>query len=414
MRYFRNTELTKLHNVSDKAVRNWIDAAQSGKISLDLVEVKGRLYVADSLHNDFMIEELVQKGKKYRNKRSYKEVSPTYPFYDLYSTNQIINIANSLEKYHEIPSQYRYLGRGAVYWNAHLHKFYQAPTTNMLTATIELLRLEKGYFDSLLEHHANVNLVDIGVGNGLAAKDLLEYLHGTGKLKRYIGIDCSENLLDITERNIAEWFKGAITTEKHVRDITCDSFAEILCSDSFGKDASETINIILFLGGTVGNFREPSQALRTIRDSMGKKDILITSDELDNENARSFFGSANLESFKNVFHRNKLLLDLLSIDESSYEIEHVFDEQLKSHLVRARLNLEIGINFKVNDFDKRVELHKGDTILLFRMWEWTSHELTNLYEKNGFSQVRITKLHNQDFVLVVSQVNTFLAHPSQI
>jgi uncharacterized SAM-dependent methyltransferase len=404
VRYLKNSELAKVHNVSDKAVRNWIEAALQGKIELDLVNVAGKSHIADTLRNDHLIEELVQRGKKYKNKRTLREVTPTDDFYKLYSVEQIIDIANSLDKYREFPSQFRYFGKGATYWNAHLHKFYQAQTINMLTASIELMKLEGSFFDSLLQRYDNVNVVDLGVGNGLAAKDLLFRLHRTGKLQNYIGVDCSKDLLEITERNIKEWFGDDISIKKIQKDFSHERFAEALYPESMIDDGSKLINIVLFLGGTIGNFREPSQALRVIRDSLGKNDILITSDEFDNESTRKYFGSANLESFKNVALRNRLLLDLLSVDERSYEIERAFDEKLKCQILQARLGVELAIDFYIAGSKKRVSFRKGECIVLFRMWEWTSYDLVKLYEKNGLSQLRTTKLPNYEFVLLVSTV----------
>jgi uncharacterized SAM-dependent methyltransferase len=403
VRYFRNTELIKLHHVSDKAIRNWIDATQQGKLNLELVEANGKAYIADSLHNDYLIERLVQKGKKYRNKRSHQDIYPSADFYKHYNSKQIIDIANNLDKYLELPSQYRYFGKGAIYWNAHLHKFYHATTPNMLRSTIELMALERAYFDSLLNNYTRVNLIDIGVGNGLAAKGLLQYLHESGKLGRYIGIDCSKDLLDITERNILEWFDGEVKVDKYIKDITVERFDEIALN---GVSMETTLNIVLFLGGTGGNFKEPDQALRLIRDSISKNDILVTSDELDNENARKFFGSANLEPFESVLLRNKVLLDLLSFDDQSYDLERIFNEKINCNLVQARLKVGVTIHFEAGSFKRSVELHKGDVITLFRMWEWTSRELIDLYEKSGFSQLRVTKLDNQEFVLVISKVDT--------
>jgi uncharacterized SAM-dependent methyltransferase len=405
MGYMKNSELTRLHGVSDKAVRNWIEASLQGKVGLELVEVDGKKYIADSLHNDYLIEQLVQKGKKYRNKRSQKTALPTPEFYRLYAHEQIVEIAHNIDKHREIPSHYRYFGRGSIYWNAHLHKFYQANTANMLTASIELLKLEKGYFDSLLQHFDNVNLVDLGVGNGLAVKDLLGYLHEKKKLKKYIGIDASKELLAITARNIRTWFDDSIHVETHVRDISHERFLDLL-TDTYKDDASRTINIILCLGGTLGNFRVPSDSLRAIRESMSKDDILITSDELDSDSARRFFGSANLESFRNVFLRNKLLLSLLGMEDEYYDMEHTFDKKTRSHLVIARMKSDVVIQIESEIYKKQIKLQKGEQILVFRMWEWTSNELTDLFKTSGFSQLRMTKLPHNEYVLLVSQVHT--------
>ena len=405
MRYFRNSELTRLYNVSDKAVRNWIDATQQGKLKLELLEYDDKTYIADTLHNNFILEELVHRGKKFRNRRTHKELAPSSNFYSLYGPKQVIDIANSLDKYREIPTHYRYFGEGATYWDAYLHKLYDAGISNILTATIELLRLDREYLDSLFDNYEYVNVVDVGVGNSLAAKELLQYLHDKGKLKRYIGIDSSKDLLDIAEQNIDNWFSNTIKIEKYVRDINYERFAEALAADSFGKDATATINVLLFLGATVGNFREPSQALQTIRESMGKDDILITSDKLDSENARRFF-DFNIESDKTTLSlRNRFLLDLLAIEESFYDVEQFFDEQQKSRFIQVRLKVEVSIQFKVGSFQKKIELRRGESILLFRIWEWTDRELVNLYEKNKFSQLRVTKSRNQEYILIISKID---------
>ena len=66
MKYFKNTELAKLYHVSEKSVRNWIDAVEIGKLDLDLFDQKGKFYIANTTKNTRTIEALVEKGKKYK------------------------------------------------------------------------------------------------------------------------------------------------------------------------------------------------------------------------------------------------------------------------------------------------------------------------------------------------------------
>lgn len=74
MKYFRNTELAKIYKVSEKSVRNWIEAAQSGKIELQLFEHNGKYFIANTSKNTTIIEKLVEKGKKFRNTRGHKKL----------------------------------------------------------------------------------------------------------------------------------------------------------------------------------------------------------------------------------------------------------------------------------------------------------------------------------------------------
>ena len=65
MKYFKNTELAKLYNVSEKSVRNWIEATKKGKLQLQLYEGGSKAYIANTTKNTLMLEDLVEKGKKY-------------------------------------------------------------------------------------------------------------------------------------------------------------------------------------------------------------------------------------------------------------------------------------------------------------------------------------------------------------
>jgi hypothetical protein len=48
LKYFRNSELTRLYNVSDKAVRNWIASAQEGKAMLKLHSDGNKVFISDT------------------------------------------------------------------------------------------------------------------------------------------------------------------------------------------------------------------------------------------------------------------------------------------------------------------------------------------------------------------------------
>jgi uncharacterized SAM-dependent methyltransferase len=403
-KYNKNSDIIRLYNVSDKAVRNWIENALAGKNTLDLISEAGRTYIVDNPHNTAEIQTLVERGRKYRNQKTYRSVSPTSEFYDRYSPDQIVDIINYIEKYNEIPSHYRYFGRGARLWDQYLNKLYESPRRNLMNTTHELVRLDMVYLEMLTEQYEQINLIDLGVGNGVGAKPIIKQLLQSGSLGKYIGVDCSKELLNLSMSNIKKWFDGEVTTESYLRDITYERFDELLrANESNGK----VLNIVLFLGGTIGNFRDPKQALITIRDSIGKDDILITSDELDSENARLFDGfRIGVKSEEDVITRNTLLLGLMGINRSMYELEQFFDDSLKCRITQIKLKVELTINFDYKGLSTATSLPKGACLVLFRMWEWTGHELEGMYENCGFSQVRTTRLHDPEYVLMISRVTS--------
>lgn len=413
MKYFKNSELMRLYNVSDKSVRNWIEAAQQNKINLDLYNHNERTYIADTLHNGVILDELVENGRKYRNKRSHKDIEPTPEFYKTYGDSEILDIINNLDLYREIPQQYRFCATGASYWDEYLHKLHDAGKSNTLINTIELLQVNYSYLDRLTAQYNNVNIVDVGVGNGLAAKGVIDHFLNQGKLRKYIGIDISKGLLEVTKSNLREWFGNRFQIETYVKDITYTSFGGIITSDSYGEDANSTINIFLFLGATVLNFKNTDQPLNNIRDSMGKNDILLSSLKLDSATSRRFW-DFNIESDKGLLPLyNKFLLNLLNIDDKFYEVEQFYDEIKRARLLQIKLKTAVSLQFEVGSYRKKVELQKGERILLWRANHYSEESIISQFTRNGFASLQTMKIPDQDYMLLTLQARA-IRHPSPI
>jgi uncharacterized SAM-dependent methyltransferase len=400
MRHFKNSELRHLYNVSDKTVRNWIAATKAGKLNLELFEQDSKLFVADTLPNTFLLEELVQRGKRFRNKRSHRSLTPKPEFYKIYTSSQVIDIINQLDKYHEYPLHYRYFDQGGRYWDAYLRKLYDTPRENFLTTTIELLELDRAYLNDLIKGHHSMNLIDLGVGNGLAAKSLISYLLSRGKLGKYIGIDTSPYLLDVTKQNLRRWFKKDLDIELCLKDLNFERFTEFAVQ----HHSEDLFNLVLFLGGTIGNFREPIQALHTIRDSMGKGDVLVCSDKLDTAGARRFFDFNIKTDLTELSLHNRFVLELLSIDSSLYEVEQFYDENNNCRIIQVRLKVAISIRFETGSFRKTVNIDKGETIMLFRKWHFTAQETMDLFSEAGFEVLRFSRSSNEEYILVTARV----------
>src|SRR6185437_14061690 len=104
------------------------------------------------------------------------------------------------------------------------------------TSSIELLRLTTPYLDLLFEDFIHINIVDVGVGNCLPVRKLLEHFLEQGKLARYIGIDVSSDMIEFARRNIELWFGDKITFEGYVRDFSHERFRDILLPEILDKD----------------------------------------------------------------------------------------------------------------------------------------------------------------------------------
>lgn len=399
MKYFKNTELAKLYHVSEKSVRNWIQSAQEGKLALQLYENNGRKHVANTTKNTNLIEELAEKGKKFKNSRGHKTLEPLPKFYELYSPEQIIDIMSSIDIHKEIPIQYTYFNSGAKRWDNLTHQLFSGEPPNLVVSTIQLLDLNLDYIDTLLEDYQGVNIIDVGIGNALPMRKVIDHFHRKGLLKRYIGIDISKEMLEIAESNIQDWFGGSVEFEGHIRDVTYQRFDDLLMAESFAP--TRTVNIVFLLGGTFSNFRDPNRVLAMLHDSIGKEDLLISSQKPDTEKARRYFdvtAPGNLEF--------DLVVRLLNIDNSLYTLEQFFDEKSMSRQVRMKLKVAITIKIQVSGQERVLEFNKGDSILLLRMRHQSAIDMIGQLNQNGFDLMQATHTKGQGYLLLVSKIKS--------
>lgn len=404
MQYFKNTELAKLYNVSEKSVRNWIEATHDGKLHLTLIQENGHSFIANTTKNVAVIEGLVDKGKKFRNSRGYKIVKPTPEFFNRYDAEQIFDIVSCIETYKEIPHKYSYFDGGADHWDKYSHKLFAETSPNLLTCSIEMLQMVMPYLDRLLENYEHINVIDIGVGNCLPVRNLLEHLLEQRKLGRYVGLDVSNDMLNIARHNIALWFGEKIRFEGFVCDFSFQRFRDIYLPEVFTKDEYSTLNLHLFLGGTIANLRKPERTLSTIHDSMAKNDVLISTMKLDTPQTRRYFDFSAGSGAPAMDLQEKNILDLLNIQESMYTVEQRFDDKLFEREIKVRFNIAISIEFDIDDKTKTLNLNKGDSVLLWRSKHRNLLQMLDLYDQNDLETIQLTRSTNQDCLLTMSRI----------
>ena len=275
VKYYKHSQLVKTYNVSDRTVRNWVDATLEGKVGLELHERKGRHYVADTVANQAILGNLAEHGRKYRNSRSHKEIKPAASFYKLFNDSQLTDLVNVLDKNHELPWSYSYFGEAAHYWDEQLMEMHSVGKSNMVSATIESVRQAYPYIESAIEQYERVNVVAVCPGNGVVLHDVLSRLRKTGKLNRFVAVDISSDMLDATERNVERWFGEGFGMERRVTDVRYQVPEDIL-TDKAAVEAEKVINLFFLVGGPLVNFERPEHVLRNINACMAKQDILVT------------------------------------------------------------------------------------------------------------------------------------------
>jgi hypothetical protein len=402
MKYFRNTELAKLYNVSEKTVRNWIQAAKQGKIDLQLHEKDGKHWVANTTKNNALIEQQVKQGKKFKNTRGFKVISAPPKFYETYNKSQILDIISNLTIHKEIPIQYGYVDGGADSWDNYANRLIEEDTPNILNQTIDLLDMHASYIDRVIGSERTVNIVDLGPGNGLASRSTIARLLEQGRLNRYIAIDISQDILDIVEKNIHDWFGGRVAFEGHIRNFNEERFHDLFVQDYTGDDKTP-VNLVFLLGGTLSNFRLPEHTLQVVNSSLGADDLLFYSGYLDTPYTRRYFdlsGAYNQDDQQ----QSGLIPSFLHMDETLCEYRQHFNEEKRCRVKQLIPKLDLELNFDIDGRIWRVELPKGHPILLWRHCHYNSLDIVSMLDRNGFDTMQATKSIDQNYILVASKI----------
>lgn len=402
MQHFRHSELAKEYHVSLKTVYNWIDAAKQGKIDLELLEEKGRTYIANKQSNVVVLRQLSQGGKKYRNARFQKVLTPKPEFYELFSREQILDIMTNLRTHGEIPRQYNYFDKGAHNWDERMRRdAKQEGISNTLKGTQELIHTNLSAIDRLTEGYSKINVIDVGPGNGMPVRELLEHLMDRGTLHRYIAVDISEEMLRIAAQNIKGWFGEQVPFEGYTRDIAYERFNNVLVDDMLARDADDVLNLVLFLGDTPVNFRDYTDPLRTIYGSMDSKALLLCTNKPDTETSRRYFEFSVTPGDNKLAASHTFLFDLFNLTDDLYDVEMDFDSQLHMRYVRVRLRISLTIRFQFKDSVHDVNLEKGSTILLLRVWHMTPVDIINELKRIGLTLLQSSMTKDRNYLLTI-------------
>lgn len=402
MHYFKHSELVEKYHVSLKTVHNWIDAAKNGKVDLKLYKHNGRTYIANITDNVRTIENLANKGKKYRNSLHHKVISPKPEFYDIFDRRKILDIIRSINIHREILDEFNYFDEGAEDWDKWVKSLEDETAPNYLGGTRTLLRDNFTTIDKLSESYTRVNVIDIGAGNGFPIRELLEHLVGQGRLNKYIAIDVSQDMLNIVERNIHEWFGGKVKFEGYVRNVTYERFDDVLVDDMLDEEGDHTFNLVLLLGGTPMNFRSPKAAFETIYGSMGPDDMLIYVVKPDTDASRRYFDFNQPDS--GGFEKTPII-ELLNIDASLYDVEMGFEEKKRMRYVRIRFKTALTIEFTLESGKHPVKFEKGETLLLLRIWHQSPLEIISEFEQVGFLLLHSDLTVDRQFLMTISGID---------
>lgn len=323
-------------------------------------------------------------------------ISPKLDFYKLYDNEQVADIVYSLENFQEIPHKYTYFNESAALWDRYAKRMAGEEQPNSLTSTIRLLRLNHGYLKDLLGNK-RVNVIDIGPGNAMPVRGLLESLSKDNQLDTYKAIDISREMLSLAHDNVTRWFGDKMAFEEYVLDIGSDSFRSQL---SQLTHSSNTTNVVLFLGGTIGNVRSPELVYKKIHDSLNSRDVFILGLKLDTINSRKYF---NFTEGVDLPEMEASILKRLNILPDYFEVEKGYDEVKKERYIRIRLKQDITIRFSFGGNEKDVKLRRKETILLWRYWHYDNLSILEQLSKAGFVMLHTSLTADEETLVVIAR-----------
>jgi uncharacterized SAM-dependent methyltransferase len=360
MNTLKNIDIAREYNVSSSTVTRWIQLNSEGKNNLKLQSKNGKFLIVDNTHNRAEIARLVDEGKKYRSNINHGKITPNDDFYNIFSESEIIEIVRDLEVYREINYKYTYKHVGAKFWD----NFYKSSVRDGTYSTpsrVESL-LDKSFemIVSKIPENYKVNLIEVGPGNSLPIKAFLEKLHKIKKLNRYTVIDISPDIVEMSKSNFQSWIPD-VDFRSYICDIEHTMLNNILEIERSGSE--NTINMVLYIGSTIGNIKDTSVVLKNIRDGLRKNDIFLLSNSTNMESNKSDFN--DFHSAESV-ELDTWIPKLIGFETESSKL--VYHYEAKSNCKTESFVLDKDYTLVVRELglEKTIEFMKGEEIFVWR------------------------------------------------
>jgi hypothetical protein len=326
MGMMRNIDVSRTIGVSPATVKNWITYALSNKIHLDVTRVGERYYIEDNAENKDRMFKLKTRGMKFRSRVSKIEVKPESSFYDVFSKEQIIDIATSMSYHSYLPLKYSYTHLG-VKW------FYES-IMDMLDAKAafskvlnELILYINQTVDRIILSGRKVNIIEVGHNfSTYALGDVCLKLNKAGLLNKFITVSLSTAMNDLREDYLKNKFfiDSSVTVQKYLLDFEVKSLKSILFEQQLNLDESEQpINLCFFLIGTLNNSREYVRSISNLSASLSNsRDLIVTDIDLADEQGKDLFPRENHDNVA-ISNRFYWLLRMLNLHKH-IEIEKYY------------------------------------------------------------------------------------------
>lgn len=323
-------------------------------------------------------------------------VKPNSEFYANFSQQEIFKIIHALEYNREIPLKYSYKGRGAKIWDDFYLKYIVPRWYRTYNVEIDLLNKSYKYILGIIKDRHHINIVDVGAGNSFPVKQFIHRLNKLGKANKYIALDISEELLDVSQKNITKWFPN-LKFQSHTIDIENHCISEKILNNQENDNPENTANIFFHLGVTIGNHQDRAKVFKNLRDSMGKHDLLIFTNEIG-DNSKISGGCYHGEQIYSWIQRS------MEIPASDCEFVRKYDATKDSIVANMKFCRDYTIHFQYLEIDQKVDLLKNEEITLWRFHKHTISELVQELEQAGLQLIHYITNRKSSHIMTICSV----------
>ncbi len=306
------------------------------------------------------------------------------------SKRQEAELITAVQGRGEIPLKFAYLGEGAKIWDRIARERSGGEGIN--SAEGALLQKRVDDFLSTLKPASGINIIDIGCGNGLPVLPILKQLTSNGVPFTYVPLDISKEMMDMAIETVKARFPS-IAYRPVQMDFELGQFSDVM----YDLKDRMPINLLLFLGSTLGNHSDLNRVLSNFRDSMTSKDFLILGVEMTNlAKVQMLFPHYENEGVKALATQS---FSYLGVPRDAYEYEVLWNEKYSQIECRAVLTREVLINFSGEKF----LLQQNENLLLIRSIKFTEHSITKLLSDVGFRTELLTTPADRGYLLTMIQ-----------
>ncbi|MFN6481424.1 MULTISPECIES: L-histidine N(alpha)-methyltransferase [unclassified Nostoc] len=330
-----------------------------------------------------------------------RTAKPSSEFYSLFSEEEVLGIIDALELRREIPLKYSYKGRGAKIWNEFYLKYVIPKWYGRTNVEIDLLKNNFKYLNSNIPDGKKVNIVDVGAGNSYPVKNFIRRLDKLGKVNKYIALDISEELLHVSRNNFKKWFPLVDFISSTI-DIENSCVPKILFQNQTSLEIDDTTKIFLHLGVTIGNHQNRDKVLKNFRDSMGKNDFLVFTNETgSNSTWDGIFRGGCKYHVEEIYGwvKNKI-----GIKSEDCELVRKYDLKTDSIVANLKVSHDYTINFSRIGIDKKIEISKGEEITIWRHHKYEMPKLLQEIERSGLQLIHYSTDKYKSHIMVICKV----------